>query len=312
MKLSHLLESIKGFFQIQGSLNNQEAPAIPRKEMTAVTDDLDLDEDFEGEIPPSHAKLHINVGYGLSVGKQRNHNEDAYFTLTSTLTYNENEVPFGLYIVADGMGGHRNGEIASELAIRTLVEHILREIYNPLMGRNPQPGEHSFQEVFQLAIEEANDEIIQNSYGGGTTVTAVLIIGEQMTIAHVGDSRIYSVDPEGNLEALTRDHSLVKRLQELGQITSEEAAVHPQRNVLYRALGQGEPFEPEIISSSRPSSGGLLICSDGLWSIVAQNTLKQIINSSLTPQQTCDNLIDAANLAGGPDNISAIFVEFSS
>jgi protein phosphatase len=132
-----------------------------------------------------------------------------------------------------------------------------------------------------------------------------------MTIAHVGDSRVYSIDKNGNLEALTRDHSLVKRLQELGQITPEEAAVHPQRNVLYRALGQGEPFEPEIISTGRPENGSLLVCSDGLWSIIGKEGMQSIIKSGVSPQDICDRLIDMANDAGGPDNISAILVEFS-
>lgn len=253
----------------------------------------------------------IEVGYGLSVGKQRTHNEDAFFTLTTMFSYNESETPFGLYVVADGMGGHKNGEIASELAIRTIVSYILSEIYVPLMSLNPQPSDLSFREVFHSGIEKANEEILKNSYGGGTTVTAVLILGEHMTIAHVGDSRVYSIDKNGFLEPMTRDHSLVKRLQELGQITPEEAAVHPQRNVLYRALGQGEPFEPEIISTSRPDKGALLICSDGLWSIVGQETISEIINNGSSPQETCDKLIDAANDAGGPDNISAIYVDIS-
>jgi serine/threonine protein phosphatase PrpC len=258
-----------------------------------------------------YSSPHIQVGYGLSPGKQRTHNEDAFFTLTTMFSFNESEMPFGLYVVADGMGGHKNGEIASELAIRTVVGTILTEIYTPLMGLNPEPNELSIREVFYNGIEEANAEIIANSYGGGTTLTAILIIGEQMTIAHVGDSRVYSVDTTGNMEALTRDHSLVKRLQELGQITPEEAAVHPQRNVLYRALGQGEPFEPEIISTARPEDGSLLVCSDGLWSIVGQEGMRAIFKSGVSPQDRCDRLIDAANDAGGPDNISAIVVEFS-
>jgi serine/threonine protein phosphatase PrpC len=258
-----------------------------------------------------YSSPHIQVGYGLSPGKQRTHNEDAFFTLTTMFSYNESELPFGLYVVADGMGGHKNGEIASELAIRTIVGTILTEIYTPLMGLNPEPSELSFREVFYNGIEKANTEIITNSYGGGTTLTAILIIGDQMTIAHVGDSRVYSIDRTGNMEALTRDHSLVKRLQELGQITPEEAAIHPQRNVLYRALGQGEPFEPEIISTARPETGSLLVCSDGLWSIVGQEGMRAIFKSGISPQDRCDRLIDAANDAGGPDNISAIMVEFS-
>ncbi len=280
-------------------------------EAAAVTKELDKATTPVKTETVGYSSPQINVGYGLSVGKQRTHNEDAFFTLTTMFSFNENQLPFGLYVVADGMGGHKNGEIASELAIRTVVGYILTEIYKPMMSLNPKPSEMSFKEVFHSGIEKANTEILKSSYGGGTTVTAVLIVGEQMTIAHVGDSRVYSVDKDGNLEALTRDHSLVKRLQELGQITPEEAAVHPQRNVLYRALGQGEPFEPEIISTSRPDLGSLLICSDGLWNIVPQEVISGIIKSGESPQQICDKLIDAANDAGGPDNISAILVEIS-
>ncbi len=225
------------------------------------------------------------------------------------LAYNDTELPIGFYIVADGMGGHQNGEVASELAIRSIVEHVFHEILTPLLSLNPQPQDSSFQEVFQTGIEQANAEIVRHSYGGGTTVTTVFILGEQMTIAHVGDSRVYAVNPSGALDPLTRDHSLVKRLQELGQISSEEAAIHPQRNVLYRALGQGEPFEPEIISMKRPDEGFLLICSDGLWSIVEEEVISEIIIHSPSPQEAVNHLIDAANQAGGPDNISVILVD---
>ncbi|MEJ2448267.1 MAG: protein phosphatase 2C domain-containing protein [Anaerolineales bacterium] len=279
--------------------------SVDTKELTKETAPV-VEEQKAGYSSP-----HIQVGYGLSTGKQRTHNEDAFFTLTTMFSYNESELPFGLYVVADGMGGHKNGEIASELAIRTVVGTLLTEIYVPLMGLNPEPGELSFREVFSKGIEKANSEIIANSYGGGTTLTAILVIGDQMTIAHVGDSRVYSIDKSGSMEALTRDHSLVKRLQELGQITAEEAAVHPQRNVLYRALGQGEPFDPEIISTARPNNGSLLVCSDGLWNIVGQEGMQAIFKSGISPQDRCDRLIDAANDAGGPDNISAIVVEFS-
>lgn len=284
---------------------------VKAPEAGAVTKELDTTTTPVDTETVGYSSPQINIGYGLSVGKQRTHNEDAFFTLTTMFSFNDTQLPFGLYVVADGMGGHKNGEIASELAIRTIVGYILTEIYTPMMSLNPQPGELSFKEIFHSGIEKANTEILKKSYGGGTTVTAVLIVGEQMTIAHVGDSRVYSVDKEGNLEALTRDHSLVRRLQELGQITPEEAAVHPQRNVLYRALGQGEPFEPEVISTSRPDGGSLLVCSDGLWSIVTQEVISGIIKSGKSPQQICDKLIDAANDTGGPDNISAIFVEIS-
>lgn len=304
---NNLISKLQNLFQKKSApvLDLQDTdPKTTTKELEKIT--APVDTKLVGYSSP-----HISVGYGLSVGKQRTHNEDAFFTLTTMFSYNETELPFGLYVIADGMGGHKNGEIASELAIRTLVGYILTEIYTPLMSLDPEQGELSFREVFHAGIEKANSEIIKKSYGGGTTVTAILIVGEHMTLAHVGDSRIYSVDKKGNLEALTRDHSLVKRLQELGQITPEEAAVHPQRNVLYRALGQGEPFDPEIISDKRPESGYLLVCSDGLWSIVDQTIISAIFKSGISAQDICDRLIDAANDAGGPDNISAILVEFS-
>lgn len=303
-----LLNSLKKFFEPKSVkpeiVNHGTDSTVVTKELDKIT--IPVDTKSIGYSSP-----HINVGYGLSPGKERPHNEDAFFTLTTFFSFNESEIPFGLYVVADGMGGHKNGEIASELAIRTVVGTILTEIYTPMMGLNPVQGDLSFREVFYNGIEQANSEIIRSSYGGGTTVTAILIVGDQMTIAHVGDSRVYSIAKDSTMEALTRDHSLVKRLQELGQITPEEAAVHPQRNVLYRALGQGEPFEPEIISTTRPESGSLLVCSDGLWSIVGQEGLQTIIKSGINPQDICDRMIDAANDAGGPDNISAILVEFS-
>ncbi len=302
-------KTLKGLFQPRSN-NGPVATSVPEKSID--TKELERKPSLEVEASKAvYSSPHIQVGYGLSTGKQRTHNEDAFFTLTTMFSYNETELPFGLYIIADGMGGHKNGEIASELAIRTIVGTILTEIYTPLMGLDPQPGDLSYREVFYTGIEKANSEIITNSYGGGTTMTAILVIGDQMTIAHVGDSRVYSIDTTGQMEPLTRDHSLVKRLQELGQITPEEAAVHPQRNVLYRALGQGEPFEPEIISTTRPEDGSLLVCSDGLWSIVGQEGMRSIIKSGVSPQDICDRLLDAANDAGGPDNISAILVEFS-
>ena len=110
------------------------------------------------------------------------------------------------------------------------------------------------------------------------------------------------------MKPLTRDHSLVRRLEELGQLTPEEAAIHPQRNVLYRALGQGEPFEPEIITAPLPQPGYLLVCSDGLWGVVPEERMGEIIKSAPLLSTACQGLIDAANAAGGPDNISAILV----
>jgi protein phosphatase len=248
------------------------------------------------------------AGCGQSVGVQRDHNEDALFSLTTCLANNSTNLNFGLYVVADGMGGHQHGEVASEIATRAMAEYVIKHLYAPLFSVTPQPPSESLQEVLAQGVQAAHDTIIKTISGGGTTLTTALILGKQMIISHVGDSRVYTIDLHGNMRALTRDHSLVKRLEELGQLTPDEAAIHPQRNVLYRALGQGEPFEPEIITTPLPSPGYLLVCSDGLWGVVPEKELGQIIISANTPQIACQQMVDAANEAGGPDNITAILV----
>ncbi len=241
-----------------------------------------------------------------SIGQQRDHNEDALFTLTTNLISDTRQIPFGLYIVADGMGGHQHGEVASAMAIRVMAGHIIRKIYLPLFSLSAKAPEQSLQEIMQEGVLEAHRVILKQAIGGGTTLTATLILGDQMTIAHIGDSRAYAIRPDGIIEVLTRDHSLVKRLEELGQITPEEASSHPQRNVLYRALGQGEPFDPDIITAPVPHGGFLLLCSDGLWGVVDQEKIYSLVMTSPSPHLACRRLIEAANIAGGPDNISAI------
>ena len=195
---------------------------------------------------PSGDIKHLIAGYGQSVGKQRDHNEDALFSLTTMLTGENVQIPFGLYIVADGMGGHEHGDIASGTAVRSMAGYMLRKLYLPLLDLPQESPSEPLQEIMQNGLYEAHKVIPKYAPGGGTTMTAVLIMGDQITIAHVGDSRAYAVYADGHMQVLTRDHSLVKRLEELGQLTPEEAAQHPQRNVLYRALGQVEPFEPDI------------------------------------------------------------------
>lgn len=248
------------------------------------------------------------VGCGHSVGKLRDHNEDALFTLTTNLVSDTTQLPFGLYIIADGMGGHQHGEVASGVSVRAMANYVVRKLYMQLFGLSSDPTDESLQEIMQSGALEAHRSILKDAQGGGTTLTAVLLLGNQMTITHVGDSRAYLIHSDGKMQVITHDHSLVKRLEELGHITSEEAASHPQRNVLYRALGQGEPIEPDISTIQIPKSGYLLICSDGLWGVVPEGEIFNIIATSSDPQQACQLLIEAANTAGGPDNISVIVV----
>jgi PPM family protein phosphatase len=247
-------------------------------------------------------------GCAQSIGKQREHNEDCLFAFSVTTGGEANSAPLGLFIVADGMGGHQYGEVASSAAVRTMANYLLKRFHTYLI--NPSEGmEEPLQEIMRSAITEAQRAVTQAAPGSGTTLTAALVLGQQMTIAHVGDSRAYALRTDGRVEVLTRDHSLVKRLEELGQISSEEAAAHPQRNVLYRALGQGEVLEPDIFTTPFPQPGYLLLCSDGLWSVLSDDSLCDLVTSAPNLHSACQNLITAANDAGGPDNISAVLVQ---
>jgi serine/threonine protein phosphatase PrpC len=251
------------------------------------------------------------TGVGRNVGRQRPINEDSVYCHTSIIDANGVSLPFGIFIVADGMGGHKNGDLASEFAVRTMSTHLQENLFTALFGPNPGSPDESIQEIMKGGVFKAHDKINANAPGGGTTLTAVLSIGTQMTIAHVGDSRAYSVYLDGRMQTLTRDHSLVKRLEELGQITAEEAAIHPQKSMLYNALGQGDTPRPDIFTASLPHPGYLMICSDGLWNVVDEEEIFNIITSAASPHEACQNLVDAANAGGGPDNISVILVRMS-
>ena len=252
---------------------------------------------------------HLVAASGQSVGKQRELNEDSLMSISTTIAGNAGNTPFGLYIVADGMGGHQYGEIASNTAIRTFGWHIMRKFHPYLFTLPTVPLDESLQDLMLEGVSQAQEAIQRDAPGSGTTLTAALVLGEQVSIAHVGDSRAYAVYPDGRFDLITRDHSLVGRLEELGQITAEEAETHPQKNVLYRALGQGEILEPDIFTVSFPKKGTLLICSDGLWGVLSKETMHQAISDADTLERACQNLVNAANAAGGPDNITVILAK---
>jgi len=276
------------------------------KPLTSITASLFNQEiQFPTDINPTH----LIASCAQSVGRKRAQNEDSMFCLSTIMSSNGEVEPFGLYIVADGMGGHQHGEIASEIATRTMAEHVIRKLITNLICPDPQPPEESIQEIMKSGIEKAHENILEKALGGGTTLTSVTLFSNQMTIAHVGDSRIYSINQNGKISPLTRDHSLVKRLEELGQLTTEEAAIDPRRNVLYHALGQEVQLEPEIISSPIPNSGYLIVCSDGLWGVISEKKIIEIVKTSKTISKASQALVNAANEAGGPDNITVILVK---
>jgi len=285
-------------------------PAIPRSDINTVP----LPESqIEGLSVSVHHIEPQQLIYGCaqSIGKQRDHNEDCVFALSIAIGGEKSSYPLGLYVVADGMGGHQYGEVASSAAARTLSGYVLKRFLPYLVDPSSSMDE-SIQDLMRSAINDAQRAVTQAAPGSGTTLTAALVLGQQMTIGHVGDSRAYAIHSYGGGETLTRDHSLVKRLEELGQISPEEAAVHPQRNVLYRALGQGEVLEPDIFTATFPLSGYLLLCSDGLWSVLSDGIIFKLVTTSKDLQSASQSLVDAANEAGGPDNISVILVQLKT
>lgn len=260
--------------------------------------------------PGPQTKTVYKVASCQSSGRERTHNEDTLFTLNCLFNGLDTPVSFGIFLVADGMGGHQNGEVASRLAVQVSSQYILEALFNEFIFAQDQFSSEEIQHILQQSVQAAQKIINQQVPGGGTTLTLVIILDDRLFFAHVGDSRLYKIDFEDKFDLLTKDHSLVKRLIDLGEIAESEASSHPQRNILYRALGQIDPFEPDIGQFSLDKGEGFLICSDGLWGVVRQEKLVEIITRrEFQIEQTACNLVDAANEAGGPDNISLILVE---
>ncbi|MEA5079354.1 MAG: protein phosphatase 2C domain-containing protein [Anaerolineaceae bacterium] len=250
------------------------------------------------------------IGCGQSAGLQRDHNEDTLFYMSSILANGVNDIPFAICVVADGMGGHKNGEIASDVAARTFARMLIMRIYGHLLEVNPDPMEESLQETIEKAFNEVQKSVVRNAPGGGTTLTIALLLGEQVIIAHVGDSRAYFIYPDGRIQKLTKDHSLVQRMVDLEEITELEAQTHPHRNVLLKAMGQTEPVQPDIQTHQIPKAGHLMLCSDGLWGVISETEIYRIISAESDPVLASHRMIEAANRSGGPDNISVVLVKF--
>jgi protein phosphatase len=246
------------------------------------------------------------IGTGQSVGMQRDHNEDTLFTFSSVLGEGTNDLPFGLCIIADGMGGHKNGEIASGVATRVIAKYLINKVFLRFLELHHEPMEESIQETIQHAVSEAQRAVLRYAPGGGTTLTCALMLGEQITVAHVGDSRGYFIYADGRIQKITKDHSLVQRMIEIGEITEFEAQSHPQKNVLLRALGQNDPVRPDVQTFQFPKGGYLLLCTDGLWGLVSDNDIYRIVTSNSDETKACHELTELANSNGGPDNVSVI------
>jgi len=261
----------------------------------------------------SHA-LGLRAVQSCHIGNVRSRNEDSSYIFTAESGGQEPLIPFGLYIVADGMGGHHDGHEASKGVSTLVAQNVLERIYLPLLKNrtddNGQPPE-PVSEVILDAVQLANQHIHSPEPGkdSGTTLTAALVFGRRLYVVHVGDSRAYLL-VGGELKQITVDHSYVRRLIDAGQITEEEAAVHPQRNMLYRAVGQGGDLDIDTFTQSLPRNGKLFICSDGLWGLIPGPVISDVLQQDVPLNVMTETLVQLALEAGGHDNITGVLVEF--
>ncbi len=250
---------------------------------------------------------HLTFGQATDIGMVRTNNQDSAYSFFSTSRSVDERPDFGLFLVADGMGGHSDGEKASSLAARSVATTVMSTIFMPLLTGDTE-NQPPISEALTTAIEKANAEVLKHVPDGGTTLTSAVIIGDLAYIAHVGDSRIYLLNKDG-IEQLTRDHSLVQRLIELDQLTPAEAAEHPNKNMLYRALGQNEAVEVDTLTRRLPPKSKLLLCCDGLWNQVEDREMLDITRQTQNPQEACNKLIALANKRGGVDNVTVILLQ---
>jgi protein phosphatase len=266
-------------------------------------------------LPPetviSSSNEHILFGQATDVGMVRTNNQDAAFSFVSTNRSSQQRPDFGLFVVADGMGGHHDGEKASALTASRVASYITANVFAPMLADDHDIERMPITEAMIASVQKANADVISKVPDGGTTLTAVSVMGDLAYIVHVGDSRVYLITKDG-LEQITRDHSYVQRLIELDRITREEANVHPQKNVLYRALGQNETLEVDAMTRRLPPNSCLLICSDGLWNMVTEQELIEVTMRHSNPQEACEKLVALANAHGGNDNITAILLRMPS
>jgi protein phosphatase len=246
---------------------------------------------------------------GLSdVGLIRSSNQDAFVV----------DDALGLWVVADGMGGRAGGNIASSLTVRALLEHFKNFCDCDEVAATQGDGDVSFQmrQAIQRADEAVRGRALEQSdlSGMGTTIVAAIVASMsplQLVVGHVGDSRAYLYG-DHVLQPLTRDHSLVEDLLARGQISPEDAATHPQRHILVRALGIEGQTEPDIASHAIQPGDIVLLCTDGITKMLSDSQIMAHLDlASHSPDEACKGLVSEANARGGKDNSTAVVVRFA-
>ncbi len=257
--------------------------------------------------------LRTRTGYATDTGRIRDHNEDSLLAWDLRLMWDNQLTNVGLYIVADGMGGHEGGEVASGIAIHTIAQVLVPALIDPLLHTGPLDTA-ALTERVQQAVLQSNaaiyEESVERGNDMGTTLTLAVVVGDRAIVGNVGDSRTYLYRGD-TLQRVTKDHSLVQRLVDIGQIDADDVYTHPNRNAILRSLGDGGELDVDVFEVQLSAGDMLLLCSDGLWEMVRDPKIKEIITGHAAPPDACEELIRAANAGGGEDNISAVLVRFS-
>jgi serine/threonine protein phosphatase PrpC len=255
----------------------------------------------------SQVAINYRQGKQSHVGMQRALNEDSLLAIEMCRIKQSIVQPAAIFAVADGMGGHAAGEKASNTIIDVIAEKALSEALPIGTGANIDP-----LQWLQEVVRAANQTVYKMRIAAGTDMGSTLVMawleGKTAWVAHAGDSRAYIINDVG-IKQVTTDHSLVERLIAANQITREEARTHPQRSVVYRTVGDKSQIEVDRSVQTLAMGDYLLLCSDGLSSMVSDNTIREIVIKARDPQEACDSLVDAANVAGGEDNITVILVK---
>ena len=276
----------------------------------------------------------LQSGHFTDVGLIRELNEDSVLALNLTQYYESVQTQIGLYIVSDGMGGEAAGEVASRVTVRSVAEWVtdklisasLKSTHEERIAAPTQTGglrlavanghEMATTEMLKQAVVAANREVMAyaaanpQERGLGATVTVAMLVGEVLTIAHVGDSRCYLLSGD-SLVQVTEDHSLVQKMVNTGNLSRFEARSHPYRNVIYRSIGADEQIEIDIIRKKLTSGDMLMLCSDGLNGMLGDDQIRDILLVNPDPNAAAKELVVAANAAGGEDNTSVIVVRIS-
>ena len=255
------------------------------------------------------ASVTLVVGRRTDVGQERSLNEDSLLTLDIAPVYRSISFAVGLFVVADGMGGHEAGDVASRVTIQAISRQAVGKVLSPAAAGEAPPDVREWIKAAALAGNRAvYDQRKAIGTDMGTTLVMALVVGDTATIANVGDSRAYLLKQDGIVQ-VTTDHSLVQRLVATGQITPEEAVNHPQKNVIYRVIGDKPRVEADLFEQRLAPGEALLLCSDGLSGMVPDEQIWHTWRTSTSPQETCDRLVEAANQAGGEDNITVVIVQ---